>query len=114
MQEYDKYFGVWILKILVNFYTKVLKWLKYFLKLISVFSSGGGGGLSVKTQPESRCPELLANFCDMLLRKTPYSKKLTSDEIQAKLRDVVSIFNGTERISKYNVIKMLFIGYELA
>ena len=94
MQEYDKYFGVWILKILVNFYTKVLKWLKYILKLISVFSSGGGGGLSVKTQPESRCPELLANFCDMLLRKTPYSKKLTSDEIQAKLRDVVSIFNG--------------------
>ena len=68
------------------------------LKLISVFSSGGGGGLSVKTQPESRCPELLANFCDMLLRKTPYSKKLTSDEIQAKLRDVVSIFNGIERI----------------
>ena len=46
----------------------------------------------MKTQPESRCPELLANFCDMLLRKTPYSKKLTSDEIQAKLRDVVSIF----------------------
>jgi len=34
----------------------------------------------------------------MLLRKTPYSKKLTSDEIQAKLRDVVSVFNGIERI----------------
>ena len=98
MLEYDKYFGVWILKILVNCYTKVLKWLKYILKLISVFSSGGGGGLSVKTQPESRCPELLANFCDMLLRKTPYSKKLTSDEIQAKLRDVVSICNGIERV----------------
>ena len=52
---------------------------------------GGSGGLNVKTQPESRCPELLANFCDMLLRKTPYSKKLTSDEIQAKLKDVVSL-----------------------
>lgn len=48
--------------------------------------------MNVKTQPESRCPELLANFCDMLLRKTPYSKKLTSDEIQAKLKDVVSLF----------------------
>lgn len=45
--------------------------------------------MNVKTQPESRCPELLANFCDMLLRKTPFSKKLTSDEIQAKLKDVV-------------------------
>ncbi len=43
-----------------------------------------------KTQPESRCPELLANFCDMLLRKTPLSKKLTSDEIESKLKDVVS------------------------
>jgi len=56
------------------------------------FIRGGSGGLNVKTQPESRCPELLANFCDMLLRKTPYSKKLTSDEIQAKLKDVVSLF----------------------
>ena len=60
------------------------------IDLLFVFS-GGSAGLNVKTQPESRCPELLANFCDMLLRKTPYSKKLTSDEIQAKLKDVVSI-----------------------
>lgn len=58
-----------------------------------LFVRGGSGGLNVKTQPESRCPELLANFCDMLLRKTPYSKKLTSDEIQAKLKDVVSLFS---------------------
>lgn len=41
--------------------------------------------------PESKCPELLANYCDMLLRKTPLSKKLTSDEIESKLRDVVII-----------------------
>ena len=43
-------------------------------------------------QPESKCPELLANYCDMLLRKTPLSKKLTSDEIESKLRDVVCTF----------------------
>lgn len=43
--------------------------------------------------PESKCPELLANYCDMLLRKTPLSKKLTSDEIESKLRDVVSLFS---------------------
>lgn len=61
----------------------------------------GTGGVSVGVvpnkptnnnngQPESKCPELLANYCDMLLRKTPLSKKLTSDEIESKLRDVVS------------------------
>ena len=47
-------------------------------------------------QPESKCPELLANYCDMLLRKTPLSKKLTSDEIESKLRDVVCLtFSST-------------------
>jgi cullin-5 len=44
---------------------------------------------SNKVQPESRCPELLANYCDMLLRKTPLSRKLTSDEIETKLKEVV-------------------------
>lgn len=43
-----------------------------------------------KTQPESKCPELLANYCDMLLRKTPLSKKLTSEEVERKLREVVT------------------------
>merc|ERR1712141_959232 len=42
-------------------------------------------------QPESKCPELLANYCDMLLRKTPLSKKLSSDEVEAKLRDVLLV-----------------------
>lgn len=47
------------------------------------------GRVGLKTQPESKCPELLANYCDMLLRKTPLSKKLTSEEIEAKLKEVV-------------------------
>lgn len=46
--------------------------------------------VGAKTQPESKCPELLANYCDMLLRKTPLSKKLTSEEVEKKLKDVVS------------------------
>ena len=46
--------------------------------------------MGLKSQPESKCPELLANYCDMLLRKTPLSKKLTSEEIEAKLKEVVS------------------------
>lgn len=47
--------------------------------------------VGMKTQPESKCPELLANYCDMLLRKTPLSKKLSSEEIELKLKEVVSL-----------------------
>ncbi|CAG0886196.1 unnamed protein product [Cyprideis torosa] len=39
--------------------------------------------------PESKCPELLANYCDMLLRKTSLSKRLTSEQIEKKLKDVL-------------------------
>ena len=46
---------------------------------------------TTKLSPESRCPELLANYCDMLLRKTPLSRKLTSDEIEIKLREVLLV-----------------------
>lgn len=49
-------------------------------------------GIGNKTQPESKCPELLANYCDMLLRKTPLSKRLTADDIESKLKDVVCFF----------------------
>ena len=76
------------LKIVCRAFKETLRHRSVFLFI----ARGGSGGLNVKTQPESRCPELLANFCDMLLRKTPYSKRLTSDEIQAKLKDVVSLF----------------------
>ncbi|KAK2727846.1 hypothetical protein QYM36_008357, partial [Artemia franciscana] len=41
--------------------------------------------------PESRCPELLANYCDMLLRKTQLSKRLTPDEVDARLKDVLLV-----------------------
>ncbi|XP_054000484.1 cullin-5 isoform X1 [Hylaeus anthracinus] len=58
-------------------------------------------------QPESKCPELLANYCDMLLRKTPLSKKLTSDEIESKLRDVLLVL-------KYVQNKDVFMRYHKA
>ncbi|KAG7259060.1 hypothetical protein CRUP_030046 [Coryphaenoides rupestris] len=48
-------------------------------------------GVGLKSQPESKCPELLANYCDMLLRKTPLSKKLTSEEIELKLKEVAHL-----------------------
>lgn len=56
--------------------------------MIHLYSHRSGPGS--KTHPESKCPELLANYCDMLLRKTPHSKKMTSEEIEEKLHDVVS------------------------
>ena len=55
-----------------------------------MFVVAGSCSVCAKTQPESKCPELLANYCDMLLRKTPLSKKLTSEEVEKKLKDVVS------------------------
>ena len=46
------------------------------------------GGVN-RTHVESKCPELLANYCDLLLRKSPYSKKLTSEEVETRLKQVV-------------------------
>lgn len=60
-----------------------------------------------KTQPESKCPELLANYCDMLLRKTPLSKKLTSEEVERKLREVLLVL-------KYVQNKDVFMRYHKA
>lgn len=65
--------------------------------------------VGLKTQPESKCPELLANYCDMLLRKTPLSKKLTSEEIEAKLKEVVCIKEPVMPCGLYwkcNVVKL--------
>ncbi|GMS79957.1 hypothetical protein PENTCL1PPCAC_2132, partial [Pristionchus entomophagus] len=38
---------------------------------------------------ESKCPELLANYADLLLRRTALSKKLSSDEIDARLNSLL-------------------------
>lgn len=59
------------------------------------------------TTPESKCPELLANYCDMLLRKTPLSKRLTSDQIEARLKDVLLVL-------KYVSNKDVFMRYHKA
>ncbi|XP_076445369.1 cullin-5-like isoform X2 [Babylonia areolata] len=64
-------------------------------------------GVGTKTQPESKCPELLANYCDMLLRKTPLSKKLTSEDVEKKLKDVLLVL-------KYVQNKDVFMRYHKA
>jgi len=58
----------------------------------------------MKSTPESRCPELLANYCDMLLRKTTFSKRLTSDEVDDKLKAVLCLL-------KYVQNKDVFMRY---
>lgn len=56
------------------------------------------------TTPESKCPELLANYCDMLLRRTPLSKRLTSEQIELRLKDVLLVL-------KYVSNKDVFMRY---
>lgn len=63
------------------------------------------GGKTVA--PESKCPELLANYCDMLLRRTPLSKRLTSEEIESRLKDVLLVL-------KYVSNKDVFMRYHKA
>ncbi|KAI8791819.1 cullin-5 [Biomphalaria glabrata] len=64
-------------------------------------------GLGAKSQPESKCPELLANFCDMLLRKTTISKRLTPEEVDKKLKNVLLVL-------KYVQNKDVFMRYHKA
>ena len=53
-------------------------------------------------RPESRCPNLLAAYCDMLLRKSPTSRRLSSDEILARLKKILLVL-------KYVISKDLFM-----
>ncbi|XP_066251084.1 cullin-5 [Euwallacea similis] len=69
-------------------------------------SSGRNLGGKMVT-PESKCPELLANYCDMLLRRTPLSKRLTTDEIESRLKDVLLVL-------KYVSNKDVFMRYHKA
>ncbi|CAD5226339.1 unnamed protein product [Bursaphelenchus okinawaensis] len=57
-----------------------------------------------RSSPESKCPELLANYCDLLLRKSALSKKLTSEEIDERLNKVLLLL-------KYVGSKDVFMRY---
>ncbi|KAK5650219.1 hypothetical protein RI129_001248 [Pyrocoelia pectoralis] len=76
----------------------------------TVFRLELGTGKNASTKvvaPESKCPELLANYCDMLLRRTPLSKRLTSEEIELRLKDVLLVL-------KYVANKDVFMRYHKA
>ena len=69
-------------------------------------SKGGAaaakGGRPVNT--ESKCPELLANYCDLLLRKSALTKKFSSEEIDERLNNVLLVL-------KYVAAKDVFMRY---
>lgn len=70
--------------------------------------AGSGRALGTKVvAPESKCPELLANYCDMLLRRTPLSKRLSSEEIEERLKNVLLVL-------KYVANKDVFMRYHKA
>jgi cullin-5 len=68
------------------------------------FSNQKGKGKTNNQPPESKCPELLANYCDLLLRKSALTKKLTTEEIEERLNKVLLIL-------KYVSNKDVFMRY---
>ncbi|EDV25026.1 uncharacterized protein TRIADDRAFT_24784 [Trichoplax adhaerens] len=68
-----------------------------------------------KLEPESRCPELLAGYCDLLLRKTNVNKKLTSGEIERRLKDALLLLKYVQnkdvfmRYYKVHLMKRLLL-----
>ncbi len=57
-------------------------------------------------KPESRCPELLANYCDVLLRRNQ-TRKFTEEEVKEKLGNVITLL-------KYVQNKDIFMKYHKA
>ncbi|KAK0411375.1 hypothetical protein QR680_005625 [Steinernema hermaphroditum] len=64
---------------------------------------------------ESRCPELLANFCDMMLRKSSVAKKLSCEEIEEKLNSVLRVLKYVQnrdvfmRCHKHHLTRRLIL-----
>ena len=68
-------------------YARVIQLLVSIIVRRGLFSSSSA---TRTTMAESRCPELLAQYCDILLRRgTLTHKKYSSEEIEAKIKDVV-------------------------
>uniref|UniRef100_A0A915D8P0 Cullin-5 n=1 Tax=Ditylenchus dipsaci TaxID=166011 RepID=A0A915D8P0_9BILA len=52
---------------------------------------GNSKNKNAKPVSESKCPELLAIYCDLLLRKSALTKKFSSEEIDEKLNNVLLV-----------------------
>lgn len=64
---------------------------------------------------ESRCPELLASYCDLMLRKSPVSRRLSSDEVEKLLENVLLVLKYVNskdifmRVYKTHLIRRLLL-----
>jgi len=57
------------------------------------------------TQTESKAAELLANYCDLLLRKTSLSRKFTASDIRDQLQSIlplIKLINNKESFLKFH------------
>uniref|UniRef100_A0A915MU52 Cullin-5 n=1 Tax=Meloidogyne javanica TaxID=6303 RepID=A0A915MU52_MELJA len=66
--------------------------------------NGGGKRTGKPQNTESKCPELLANYRDLLLRKSALTKRYTCDEIDERLNNVLLVL-------KYVQAKDVFMRY---
>lgn len=89
-----------------RFMTSRDKAFKLIVNDIKIFQIDLPNNSNQKIKPESKCPELLANYCDVLLRRNQ-TKKLTEDEIKEKLTNVVTLL-------KYVQNKDVFMKYHKA
>lgn len=89
-----------------RFMTSRDKAFKLIINDTKIFQMDLPNMMNQKIKPESRCPELLANYCDVLLRRNQ-TKKLTEDEIKEKLTNVVILL-------KYVQNKDIFMKYHKA
>lgn len=89
-----------------RFMTSRDKAFKLIVNDTKIFQMDLPNNANQKFKPESRCPELLANYCDVLLRRNQ-SKKLTQEEIDVKLENVVTLL-------KYVQNKDVFMKYHKA
>ncbi|CAK9295071.1 unnamed protein product [Gordionus sp. m RMFG-2023] len=72
---------------------------------------------SIIQQPhyESKCPQLLANYCDNLLKKSSLTRKYNYEEIEAKLKSVVLLLKFVKskdifmRFYKSNLTRRLIL-----
>lgn len=61
--------------------------------------------MNKRPRPVSRCPELFAGFCDILLRRTSYNRKLSIEQIQEKLNqvlDLVKLIGSKDTFLRYH------------
>lgn len=77
-----------------------------------IFNSGV---IDAKTGTESRCPDLLANYCNLLFRKSAVSKKLTHEDLSIRMNElylIIKLLKNKDSFLKthrYHLIRRLIL-----